>query len=69
MRECWIIKGCITDDEAHPGYNIGDTEWQVSDGPAGQRSISADFPTLEQALMYASGRFSILHFDTGETNA
>jgi hypothetical protein len=69
MRECWIIKGCITDADAHSGYNIGDTEWQVSDGPAGKRSISADYPTLEQALMYAAMFFDTIHVDWGETNA
>ena len=39
---------------------------QVSDGPAGKRSISADFPTLEQALMYAATFFDTLHVDMGE---
>lgn len=64
LKRVWIIKGTITDDVHGPAYKIGDTEWQVSDGPAGKRSGSADFPTLEAALKYASG--CIIHFDNEE---
>ena len=40
----YIVKGQVTDSEAHDGAaQLGDTEWQFSDGPPGFRSTSADF--------------------------
>ena len=59
MREYWIVKGYMNDDpdtlEAYRSqYGIeckaGDVEWQISDGPPGERGSSADFPSLELAI-------------------
>lgn len=52
MKTIWIVKGAVTDPKAYDGKaNIGDTEWQFSDGPSGKRSTSADYLSLEQGLL------------------
>jgi len=63
MGEFWIVKGQVTCTDAHPTANIGDVEWQFSDGPAGERGSSADYLSLEEGLKYHSG--AILHWDEG----
>lgn len=51
MKTIWIVKGAVTDPEAHEYQaKIGDTEWQFSDGPPGERSSSADYLNLEDGL-------------------
>lgn len=60
-REFWLVKGTITERIYGDKYNIGDVEWQLSDGPAGERSCSADFADIEEALRFASG--AIIHFE------
>lgn len=50
-QHVWIVKGAVTDPDAHDGAaKIGDTEWQFSDGPPGERSSSADYLCLEAGL-------------------
>ena len=48
----YIVKGTVTDPDAHDGdpASMGDTEWQISDGPAGERGSSADYLYLEEAI-------------------
>ena len=46
----YIVKGIVTDDDAHESASIGDVEWQFSDGPPGQRGGSADYVSLEKGL-------------------
>lgn len=50
MKEYWITKGSVTDPEAHLDAEIGDTEWQFSDGPPGERGSSQDYLTLEAGI-------------------
>lgn len=52
MTNIWyVVKGRVTDGEAHEDARVGDIEWQISDGPPGKRSISQDFTcSLEEAL-------------------
>lgn len=52
MKTYHVVKGTVTDPELAErwGVHVGDTEWQFSDGPAGFRSSSADFPSLEEGL-------------------
>jgi len=54
MKEYWIVKGIVTDTDAHPGARLGDTEWQFSDGPPGERSSSEDFLSLEAGFAATS---------------
>lgn len=60
-REFWLGKGTITEPIYGDKYKVGDVEWQLSDGPAGKRSCSADFADIEEALRFASG--AIIHFE------
>lgn len=59
LVEYWIVKGAVTltTQEAIECYGVGvkqgDVEWQVSNGPSGQRGSSADFVCLEKALAWA----------------
>lgn len=51
--EYWIVKGIVQDLEAYPDnpeVKLGDTEWQISDGPPGERGMSSDYIDLEEAL-------------------
>lgn len=51
MKTIWIVKGAVTDPEAHGARaNIGDVEWQFSDGPPDERGGSADYLNLEDGL-------------------
>jgi hypothetical protein len=63
-REFWLEKGKITEELYGDRYKIGDPEWQLSDGPAGNRSCSVDFADIEKCLRFASG--SIIHFNPDE---
>ena len=46
-----VIEGRVTDPGAHSGgANIGDVEWQFSDGPPGERGESSDYLDLEEGL-------------------
>lgn len=50
-KTIYIVKGKVTDPEAHDNKaQIGDTEWQFSDGPSGERSSSADYLDLFQGI-------------------
>lgn len=50
-QHVWIVKGAVTDPGAHGGAaKVGDTEWQFSDGPPGERGSSADYLSLEDGL-------------------
>ncbi|MCG7629029.1 hypothetical protein MHM88_14555 [Epibacterium sp. MM17-32] len=67
-REIWIVQGVVTDPDAHNGRaHIGDTEWQFSDGPAGQRGSSADYLSLEEGMREHPG--CIFHFDPEPQNS
>lgn len=59
-KEVWIVKGQVTDPDAHPGSKVGDVEWQFSDAPPGLRSSSADYIDLHQGLRDHSG--CVLYF-------
>lgn len=62
QREIWIVEGIVTDPDAHNGAaQIGDTEWQFSDGPPGERGSSADYLSLEEGMREHPG--CIFHFD------
>ena len=52
----FIVKGVVTDPDAHPDAKVGDAEYQFSDGPPGQRSASADYTDLERGLRDHSGK-------------
>ena len=61
LAEWWIVKGKVTDPEAHDGLAfLGDTEWQFSDGPIGARGASQDFLNLEEGLAALSP--AVFHF-------
>lgn len=50
-KEVWIVEGIVTDPDAHNGKaKIGDTEWQFSDGPPGERSSSSDYLSVEEGM-------------------
>lgn len=50
MKTIYIVEGVVTDPEAHPDAIVGDTEWQFSDGPPGERGSSADYLYLEEGM-------------------
>jgi hypothetical protein len=55
MKTIWIVKGRVTDPEAHEYEEgvfalVGTIEWQFSDGPPGERGSSADYLCLETGL-------------------
>lgn len=52
----YIVEGRVTCLDAHPDANIGDVEWQFSDGPPGERGSSADYIDLERGLREMSLR-------------
>lgn len=59
-KTVWLIKGgpitqAQIDDDLFPQDALGLPEWQFSDGPAGQRSYSADYDDLETGLLDHSG--------------
>ena len=49
-KEVWIIKGVVTDPDAHFGAIVGDIEYQFSDGPPNGRGMSSDYADLEKGL-------------------
>jgi len=55
MNEVWIVKSVITDGYSYESATIGDVEYQFSDGPPGERSMSSDYIDLEQGLADHSG--------------
>lgn len=61
MKEYWIVKGAVTCLDAHPTAQLGDVEWQFSDGPAGERGSSADFLDLEAGLAHCAP--AIFHWE------
>ena len=56
IDKVFIVKGVVTDPDAHPNAEVGDPEYQFSDGPPGQRSMSADYTDLERGLREHSGK-------------
>jgi len=52
----FIVKGAVSDPDVHPDAQVGDVEYQFSDGPPGERSMSADYTDLEQGLREHSGK-------------
>jgi hypothetical protein len=52
MQKYWIGRGVVTCPDVAEilGVNIGDDEWQFSDGPAGARSSSADYKSVEAGV-------------------
>ena len=61
MKTYWIGTGKVTCLDAHPTAKIGDTEWQFSDGPAGSRSMSFDYLSLEAGLKNLGP--AVFHFE------
>ncbi len=61
-KEIWVFKGTVTDPEAH-GFKaeLGDPEWQFSDGPDGTQGASEDFLDLAEGLKAYSGY--TIHWD------
>lgn len=67
-QHVWIVKGAVTDPKAHGGAaKVGDTEWQFSDGPPGDRGSSADYLSLEDGLRDHAP--AVFHFIGDETEA
>lgn len=57
----YIVKGKVTSPDAYEGQaKLGDTEWQVSDAPEGERGASADYLSLEDVLKYNAP--AVFHF-------
>jgi hypothetical protein len=56
MKTIWIVKGKVTCQDCADQYgcDIGDVEYQFSDGPAGERGSSADYHNLEEGLAWHS---------------
>lgn len=50
QKEVWIVKGYVTNPESYEGATIGQPEYQFSDGPSGNRSMSSDYLNLEEGL-------------------
>ncbi len=67
-QHIWIVKGAVTDPDAHGGAaKIGDTEWQFSDGPPGERGSSADYLSLDAGLRaHAPAMFHFVADDPDE---
>lgn len=69
-RSPWYVeKGWVTDTEAYESseVKVGDTEWQFSDGPVGQRSVSYDFiGRLDDALQSMVDDHGACHFVLGQ---
>jgi hypothetical protein len=61
LDEVYIVKGKVTDPSAYENARMGQTEYQFSDGPANNRSESADYVDLEQGLKDHSGM--IIHWE------
>jgi hypothetical protein len=52
MKTYYVGCGSFTcpDAAVYWGVRVGDPEWQFSDGPVGERSMSYDYPTIEAGL-------------------
>lgn len=52
MKTYYIERGEVTCQDVADmwGVDIGAPEYQFSDGPAGQRSMSYDYPSLDAGL-------------------
>lgn len=62
----WVVKGQVTDPTAYPpeaDAKLGQVEWQFSNGPAGDRSYSADYVDLTKGLAEHED-CALLHLDT-----
>lgn len=57
VSDVWIVKGQVSDPDSYPDPKpvVGQTEWQFSDGPPGERGSSADYIDLEKGLAEFSG--------------
>jgi hypothetical protein len=70
LKEYWIVKGRVTHPNAHDYEEgvfapVGITEWQISDGPPGERTSSADYLCLETAIKaHAPAIFHFVDEDT-----
>lgn len=64
-RKVWVVRGEVTDPSCFPGTGakLGDTEWQFSDGPPGERGYSADYVDLSEGL--ATHADCALYHDNG----
>lgn len=58
MREIWIVRGVATDPDGRAV--LGQTEWQFSDGPPGERGSSEDYLSLAEGL--AATAPAVYHF-------
>lgn len=65
LEEIWIVRGEVTSNDVYDDstVKIGDTEWQFSDGPPGERGSSSDYVDLEKGLREHSG--CIIHWYEG----
>jgi hypothetical protein len=61
LDEVYIVKGKVSDPTQYEDAYIGQTEYQFSDGPKGNRSDSEDYIDLEQGLKDHSGM--IIHWE------
>lgn len=52
MKTYHVVRGQVTcpDVAAIFGVNLGDPEFQFSDGPPGSRSCSFDYPSIEAGV-------------------
>lgn len=70
-RVFYVVEGIVTNPEAYEGSTMspdaGDTEWQFSDGPSGDRSESYDFADclLSEAMDAMRERFPGCEFRFG----
>ena len=55
----FIVKGVVTDPDSYPDAKVGDLEYQFSDGPPGERSVSFDYVNLEEGLREHAGKIFI----------
>jgi hypothetical protein len=65
LKTWYVWKGVVTDLEAHDNWNgepvkLGDPEWQFSDLPGNERTMSRDYLSLEQGLRDLSPAIFIL---------
>lgn len=61
MNEVWIVKSKVADPSPYVDAKAGQTEYQFSDGPSGNRSCSDDYIDLEQGLQHYSGY--VIHWE------
>lgn len=61
LKEVWIVIGGVSDPSIYDNAVLGQPEYQFSDGPAGNRSASSDYISLEEGLRDHSGY--IIHME------